>query len=229
MKRTFNRRSQKASLPKEVKAIFFDYDGVVADTMEDNYFAWRYAFGQHGVEIGREEYFFLEGMSPEAIAERLGTNHSLPQATFCRLAKTKAEYYRSHNKFRLYPRIHELLKYLKEKSLMLALISGAKRHRINEVTPRGFLTLFDLIVTADNVTKPKPDPEPYLLTLKSLGVKSGEVVVVENAPLGIQSAKAAGLYCIALCSTLDKYYLKESDVILNDLSDLIDFIKAKLK
>lgn len=229
MKREDGVSLKEINIPRVLKAVFFDYDGVVADTMEDNYEAWRFAFGQHGVEIGREEYFLLEGMSPKSIAERLGGDHGLSESSFDRLTDLKAEYYRFHNKFRLYPNIQELLIQLKEKGIKLALISGAKRHRIIEMTPVDFLALFDLIVTADDVVRPKPNPESYLLGLKSLAVASDEVIVIENAPLGIQSGKAAGIYCLALCTTLAKSYLKEADLVLNDMQDVSELFNIHLK
>ncbi|OGW94101.1 MAG: hypothetical protein A3G36_02985 [Omnitrophica bacterium RIFCSPLOWO2_12_FULL_45_13] len=91
--------------------------------------------------------------------------------------------------------------------------------------PKNIERLFDHIITGDHVKKGKPYPEPYLLAARELAVKPSECVVIENAPYGIMAAKSAGMFCIALTSSLPKEFLKGADIIadkLEDISGLID-------
>ncbi|MGE5437612.1 MAG: HAD family hydrolase, partial [Syntrophothermus sp.] len=82
---------------------------------------------------------------------------------------------------------------------------------------------FDVIVSGEDVHKAKPNPDPYLTAQKELGMAINECVVIENAPLGIESAKAAGMICIAIESTLGKEYLQKADFLINTISEVSGF------
>ena len=75
----------------------------------------------------------------------------------------------------------------------------------------------------------KPHPEPYLKCAKSIGLKPFQCVVIENAPFGIESAKKAGMFCIALTTSLPKAYLKEADIVADNLSDIAGIIEGACK
>lgn len=208
-------------LPHNIKAVLFDYDGVIGDTMEANLIAWKKAFRDYGVSISDNEYLLLEGMTPAAIAKKLGIHHGLDESVIEAIPAKKAEYYRANNTFRVYPFIHDLLDQLKKRGIKLALVSGAASHRIDEMTPPNLLSLFDVVISADDKVEPKPAAGPYLQAMKLLSLEASDVVVIENAPLGIQSAKAAGCYCIALETTLPKDELRKADIILSTHEELI--------
>lgn len=218
-------RKESLHFPKNLKAVLFDYDGVLADTMEDNFIAWAYAFRQYDITIWREDYFLLEGMTPKAIAEQLGKRFGLVQVQYLSIPELKANYYREHNNFHLYEGVTDTLKALRARNIRLALVSGAAEDRIRQMTPADVLNFFTVILSADHVTQPKPHPEPYLKGLKLLGVARDEAIVVENAPLGVQSAKAAGIYCIALLTTLESGALKLADHACRDMYELREYFK----
>lgn len=219
-------RKEPLNFPMNFKAVLFDYDGVLADTMEDNFAAWAYAFRQYDRKIGRDDYFPLEGMTPKAIAELLGKRFGLEKEQYTSIPELKANYYREHNNFRLYKGVVETLRALRAKNIRLALVSGAAEHRIREMTPSDVLNFFDVIISADHVTQPKPHPESYLKGLELLGVAPQEAIVVENAPLGIQSAKAAGLYCVVLLTTLESSALSLADHVCRDIYELREYFKV---
>ena len=90
--------------------------------------------------------------------------------------------------------------------------------------------LFQVIITGDDVKIGKPDPEPFLRALDTLGIVADEAVVVENAPCGIQSAKAAGITCLAIETSLPRSYLQDADYVfssIKELSEKIVFIPAR--
>ena len=85
---------------------------------------------------------------------------------------------------------------------------------------------FEIIITGSDVKKGKPNPEPYLKAIDKLGCKTDNIIVIENAPLGIKSAKKSKLQTFALTTTLDKKYLAEADKIFSSHEKLIEHIKT---
>ena len=84
------------------------------------------------------------------------------------------------------------------------------------------------IVTADDVINTKPHPEPYLKAVFKLGIPAENSIVIENAVLGVKSAKAAGCKCYALETTLTGDYLQEADMVFSNHEALYLFLKNKL-
>ena len=97
---------------------------------------------------------------------------------------------------------------------------GSIRRNLNHVVPEEERNLFDVIVTSDLCTYGKPHPEPYLRAATALKIMPEHCLAVENAPMGIQSAKAAGIFTLAITSTLPAEYLKDADGIISNLSDI---------
>lgn len=214
---------------KKIRAVLFDYDGVLAQTMEDNFNAWRQAFQQYAqVSITRDDYLPLEGSSPSKIVETIGEKYKIESGLYGNIVVLKERIYQLSHSFALYPGVDKVVSYLKEKKILVALVSGASRERLYKTTPSYILDEFDCIITADDVKNSKPHKEPYKKTLKQLKVKPEESIVIENAPLGIKSAKAAGIYCLAICSTLPRRYLLEADEVVRGFSDLELKLKSLL-
>lgn len=221
------RAAKRGNMPVEIKAVLFDYDGVIADTMADNFTAWEFAFRRFGVRISSEDYFALEGMTPVSIAEFLGKKFHLRKEQYTLIPDYKADYYRNHNVFRLYEGVYAALVTLKKMHMRLALVSGAANHRIQEMTPSRVLSLFDIIISADHITKSKPDAQGYRMALEGLGVNSCDAIVVENAPLGIQAAQNAGVYCVALTTTMPESKLRLADKCLGTITEVVRLIENK--
>jgi beta-phosphoglucomutase len=95
---------------------------------------------------------------------------------------------------------------------------------LKEILPLRIYNLFDYAVTGDHVKRGKPHPDPYLKAAKGLGLRPRECIVVENAPLGIESAKRAGMFCVALTTSLPREYLKRADVVVDSLEDITGII-----
>jgi sugar-phosphatase len=83
-------------------------------------------------------------------------------------------------------------------------------------------SVFHALVTAEDVVKGKPSPEPYLLAAVEIGRPPPECVVVEDSPSGIASARRAGMRCVAIASTHDKVSLGDADVVLDSVGTLDD-------
>ncbi len=201
------------------KAVLFDFDGTLADTMEDNFFAWKESFLRHDVNIAREDYFPLEGLTLLEIAERICKKYSINPKISNEIVKFKNELYIKNHKFKFYPWVEELIKNLK-KNKFLALVSASPKEKLKKTVPKYFLNSFDAIISGDDIKYGKPNPEPYLKAIEALSVDPKSCIAIENAPLGIQSAKAAGVYCIAIPNTLPKKALKSADRIVDNLKNL---------
>lgn len=206
-----------------IKAILFDFDGVIADTLTYHVQAWQKVFDEYKVEISPEDVFLLEGRMAEDICKLLAEKKglSLDHATIKQITKQKRAIYNQITKATVYPSIKTLLEYLKTKFVKKALVTGSIIKNILPVVGKDFLENFDVIITGDQVTHNKPHPEPYLTAAEKLAVKPDECIVIENAPSGITAAKQAGMYCIAVKTTIqDEQYLREADLIVEDISKI---------
>ena len=206
-----------------IKAILFDFDGVIANTLTYHVQAWQQVFDKYEVEIIPEDVFLLEGRMAEDLCKRLAEKKglSLDHTTIKQITKQKRAIYNQITKATVYPSIKILLEYLKRISLKKALVTGSIIKNILPVVGKDFLENFDVIITSDQVTHTKPDPEPYLTAAEKLAVKPDECLVIENAPSGITAAKHAGMFCIAVKTTIqNEQYLKDADLIVEDISNL---------
>lgn len=206
------------------KAVFFDFDGVVGRTMDDNYRAWRYAFSKYGKNLNKHEYFLTEGMNTKKIASCFLGNVAGKKDKIRRIIELKEKYYLENNKFSLYPGVNRIIPSLKKKNYRLGLVSGGSFSRISTTLGNKFLGHFDIIVTGDKILNPKPHPEAYLKAARRLSIKPSECIVVENAPLGIASAKKAKMYCVAVSTTLEHKFLLAADKIIDRFSALEEIL-----
>lgn len=103
---------------------------------------------------------------------------------------------------------------------MLGVVSGSNKKTVHTIINTFFPNTFQVIIDGEATRISKPSPEPYLIAVRQLGIPAEECLVIENAPLGIQSAKSAGLRCIAVATYLDKRYLKDADMIAEDHKDI---------
>ncbi|MDO8509332.1 MAG: HAD family phosphatase [Nanoarchaeota archaeon] len=215
---------------EDKKAIIFDFDGTLAKTMDDNFLAWEESFREQGIDISKEDFFPLEGAKLEDIVKSLAEKYNLKNPQVETIIRKKEEVFKKINKFSLYPGVSEFLNSLKN-DISISIVSGARKERLFSTTPIDFLKKFDLIVTSDYLKNFKPHPDPFLHALEKLKLSPNDCIVIENAPLGIQSAKSAGIYCIAIASTMDKLYLNEADEIIGKFDELknLEIIQPLLK
>ncbi|MDR1562949.1 MAG: HAD-IA family hydrolase [Dysgonamonadaceae bacterium] len=187
-----------------IHAVLFDMDGVLYDSMPDHVRAWHETILSLGIQSNEEDYYLFEGMTGGATIDILfnrayGRNASDTE---------KEQIYRK--KSRRFTEINDCTRLMAGATEVLSAVKRTGR-KIIVVTGSGQPTLFgnldnnypgifnkELLVTADDVTKGKPDPEPYLLGLRKAGITAGEAIVVENAPLGIRAAVAAGIFTIGV-------------------------------
>jgi HAD superfamily hydrolase (TIGR01509 family) len=110
----------------------------------------------------------------------------------------------------------------------MCVATGSAKRVVDDLLDKNFSGLFECYISGDDVKKGKPDPEAYLLALKKIGGSIKNTLVVENAPLGIESARKAGLKVYALETTLPKRYLLKSEKIFKNHKELFKEIEKSL-
>lgn len=198
---------QYVQLPdRPASGLLFDMDGVVVDSMPMHLRTWHQALASLGVEVTAQDLYPLEGVPTERTAQLLterllGAPCSEGEAR--QLAECKRELFRRDFEPALMGGMGPLLHDLHGRGYRLGLVTGSARQVADEVLgPTGMAGLFETMVTGDEVTQGKPAPEPYQRAARRLGLTPRECLVVENAPLGIQAARTAGMRCVALETTL---------------------------
>lgn len=180
-----------------------DMDGVLYDSMPYHALAWQRMMAEQGISTDRDEFFLYEGMTGKATVDlifqrELGRHASDEEAA--RLYRRKADIFVEMGEKRKMPGADRMLRALMDRGVGCVLVTGSAQNslldRLDEDYPGAFPA--DKRVTALDVSRGKPDPEPYLIGLKKAGVSKDEAFVVENAPLGVRAGKAAGLFTIAV-------------------------------
>ncbi len=206
---------------QKYKAVLFDFDGVLADSHGDNVAAWRKAFAAMNIPFDEHKYLLLEGnRSPEIIRsllESIGANLDCVE----KLIAMKHEFHAADAKFKLYPKVQEVVQQLKSRGLQIAVVSGGSRRRLFNKESETFLRTFDVVIAGEDCKLGKPHPDPYLKAAEQLGLKPDQCLVIENAPLGIRSAKSAKMACVAIASTLAAEDLNEADFVLASIDQLL--------
>ena len=96
---------------------------------------------------------------------------------------------------------------------------------VENIINKFFPGCFEVIITGDDLERGKPDPTPFLKALAKLDITKNECFVIENSPMGITAAKRAGIYCVAVASTLEPDKLQHADLVFRDHTALFDFLK----
>ncbi|MBU0468504.1 MAG: HAD family phosphatase [Candidatus Omnitrophica bacterium] len=214
----------------KIKAVIFDMDGVITNTMPDHYKSWKIILKDEGVNVTHYDIYSREGQTGisslqgifSSYQKQLNRNHAKE------ILDKKEKLFKKIVKKRFINGSRSFLKTLYKQGFVLALVTGTSRHELHKILPDSICALFDVIITGSDVKKGKPHPEPFLKALKKLRIPPDQAVVIENAPLGISSAKAAGIACIAIETSLPKAYLSEADSTYKSIKELrasVNFMK----
>jgi len=211
-----------------LKGAIFDLDGVLVDTVPLHFKAWKKMFGEYKKDFSFEDYKAkVDGIPRLDGARAILTD--LTQDELVVAATKKQGYYLGLLKqegIEVYQSSVDLIKELKSKGVKIAVISSSKNcHFILERT--GVLELIDAEINGNDITKGKPDPQIFLMALERLGLSSSECVVFEDAVLGVESAKRAGIFSVGVDRHQDPERLKQADLIVIDLAE-VNFSKLEV-
>lgn len=185
------------------KAVLFDMDGVLYDSMPNHARSWHSSMAGFGIDMAPEEAYKYEGMRGVETIKLLAKRQwgrDLSDDEAAAMYEKKAEAFRACPKAEKMEGVEELMRKIKADGLKIVVVTGSGQksllHRLEEEFAG--LVRGDLIVTSFDVMHGKPDPEPYLRGLEKAGITPGEGIVVENAPLGVRAGVAAGIFTIGV-------------------------------
>lgn len=186
-----------------LKAVLFDMDGVLFNSMPNHARAWNEAMKRYGYNLSYEEAYMHEGRTGAAtinIVSRRERGIDATEAEIQEIYHTKTEIFNSYPKAERMPGAWEAIRQMKADGLTIMVVTGSGQASLLERLNRNFPDTFrrELMVTAYDVKHGKPNPEPYLMALEKGGLKPNEALVVENAPMGVRAGVAAGIFTVAV-------------------------------
>jgi beta-phosphoglucomutase-like phosphatase (HAD superfamily) len=212
-------------------AVLFDMDGVIIDGMPWHARAWMEIFKKHGLPLTELDVYLREGEPAKSALRYFLRDHPalISDDLLQRIILEKEAYFKTNACVRPFAGAFAFIENLRLDRKKTALVTGTARHELESVLPAYFFPLFDVVVTGDEVSKGKPYPEPYLKAQNELGYPKERLLVIENAPLGIASARAAGLKVWAVATSLEAQFLKDADEIFSDMLSLCQTVYPEKK
>lgn len=185
----------------DVKAVLFDMDGVLYDSMPLHARAWKQMCDSQGLECDETEFYGFEGMTGAATINVLFNRqfgHGADEETCRRLYAIKS---RNFGSFPMPRRIRGARTAVNEclaHGVRTVVVTGSAQSTTLDRLATEYPGAFDLRITAHDVTHGKPDPEPYLKGLALAGAEPWQAIAIDNAPLGVESAHRAGIFTIGV-------------------------------
>jgi HAD superfamily hydrolase (TIGR01509 family) len=205
-----------------VRGLVFDFDGLIVDSEKPVYRAWAELYGLYGEELSLDLWRTVIGRGPgffDPVAEleqRLGTRLD-GEALRARYRARQLELMKAEP---ILPGVREWGDEARAMGVRLGVASNSRRAWVTGNLERLGLDGWHCIRCFDDVGRPKPAPDVYLAVIECLGVGPHEAIAVEDSSSGLQAAKAAGLFCVAVPGSLtpDADY-SEADLVLGSLAD----------
>ena len=217
----------------KVKAVFFDQDGVLYNSMPYHAKSWAWAMTKHGLPYTEMECYRNEGRTSTGVIQEhymqmFGTD-ATPELIEAIYQDKKAHFTKMTGGFPgIIPNVDKVLQYLHSRGVQCWVVTGSGQPDLFNALNDVFDNVFCDIITSFDVTHGKPDPEPYLKAWERSGFKKSECMVVENAPLGVRAAKAAGLFCCAVNTGPlpdSELAAEHADKIFHSMQELLDWIQ----
>ena len=221
------------------QAYFFDMDGVLFDSMPNHAIAWEEVMKQHALPFTARDCYLNEGRTGESVIReamwKARNRDATPHEIKTIYAEKSAYFTMLEQKAGGKPTIQgveEVLHYVEACGDQIWVVTGSGMRslldNLNTVLPPVFS--HDRMITAFDVVKGKPDPEPYLKAWERSGLSKEQCVVIENAPLGVRSGKSAGLKVYAVNTgvlTQEDLLQAGADKVFASMKDLLIYLQAE--
>lgn len=219
-----------------IKAVFFDQDGVLYNSMPYHAESWAWAMTKHGLPYTPMECYRNEGRTSTGVIREhhlsmYGTEASaeLIEAIY----KDKTEHFTEMTGGfpGIIPDVDQVLQFLHSHGVECWVVTGSGQRNLINALNETFDHVFKGIISSFDVQKGKPDPEPYLKAWERSGFRKEECVVVENAPLGVRAAKAAGLFTCAVNTGIlpdEELAAEGADKIFPDMKSLLTWLAERI-
>ncbi len=215
-----------------IKAIIFDFNGVIADDEHLHLELFQKVVAEEGMKLTEADYYEKNylGMDDRGCLSAVYRAHGrqIEDSTLQALIERKARYYQEavRERLLLFPGAVDFVRHA-AKELPLAIVSGALRREIDLILDSASIRdCFRVIVSAEDVRQGKPDPEGFVRALEALKagmtdpLRPDDCLVIEDSPFGIQAAKQAGMRCMAITNSYPEDKLGRSDHIIRSLEGL---------
>ena len=186
------------------KAVLFDMDGVLYDSMPNHAIAWQESMAQHGLQMTADDAYATEGArGVDTIRQMVKRQQGrvIDEAEAQRMYDVKSRIFHSLPEAPVMPGIQELMHKIKESGLQIGVVTGSGQRPLIQRILKDFGDYVNEahITTAYDVEHGKPNPDPYLMGLQKAGnLAPYEAIVVENAPLGIRAGYSAHIFTVAV-------------------------------
>ena len=207
-----------------MRAVIFDFDGLILETEEPTFKSWQAVYRSFGHPLTFSTFSSMVGTTRGEFDPRLELE---------KLVKMKIDWEAVEPRRRevengfieaqpILPGADQYLRDARRLGLKIGLASNSPCDWVTRhLTRIGLLDCFDFMSTSDRVQNIKPHPELYLSALQGLGAGASETFALEDSPIGIRSAKAAGLYCVAVPNILtSRLDLSQADYWLPSLAEM---------
>lgn len=211
-----------------IQAIVFDFDGIIVDSEPLHYRAFLRITEPLGVSFSYEQYMreYIGFDDRDGFRAMFAGRPDAPDADrLAELIEAKARAFEQvvRDGVTPFPGVQRLIE-TASASLPVAICSGALRSDIDAILPavldERYADRFRAIVTADDVTRSKPDPESYALACDRLGVNPAHALAIEDTPAGLASARAAGMRTLAVTNTCTADFLADADRVVDSLEQV---------
>ena len=201
-------------------AVLWDMDGTLVDSEEYHWLSWRDTMQLEGVSITHDQFLKTFGQRNDSILPQWLNAGATPESII-RIGDSKEELYRKlvhEGRIEPLPGVLDWIERLREQGWRQAVASSAPRKNIEVVLDAmGLAGFFDALVSAEDVTAGKPDPQVFQKGAERLGIAPARCIVVEDAVPGVEAARRAGMRCIGVSRTAA---LTGADVVVRSLTDL---------
>lgn len=206
-----------------IRAVVFDFDGLILDTEEPVYKSWLEVYEAHDQELPFERWVQIVGSTTTGfhpqhhLEERLG--RPLPKEVLDRRIERRTELVLAN---KLLPGVVERIDEAHALGLKVGVASSSSTEWVRGHLARlGILERFDCVRCRDDVANVKPEPDLYLAVLDCLEVRAAEAIAIEDSPNGVAAAKRAGMRCVAIPNSITaRLDLSAADVLLASLADV---------
>lgn len=203
-----------------IRAVVFDFDGVLADSTTAHAAAWHTALDSLGA-AGRAAPFEVTGRSSVQYAQNLVDDLDLAVPASELVRRKLVAYGHHRTSVALMAGARELLDQLDARAIRVAIATNENSESLDSILQHtGVLHRFDVRVTRDDVTSTKPAPDPYARAAELLGVQPTSCLAVEDTPVGLRSAIAARMHTCALLTSLPAKALADATFVAKDLVEL---------
>lgn len=207
-----------------IRAVIFDFDGLILDTEAPEFQAWQEIYQAHGCELLLEVWATGLGTSADAFDPCAHL-----EAQLGKLIDREVIQHQRRQRYRellgvqsVLPGVRDYITEAKRLGLYLGVASSSSREWVvGHLTALGLSSYFDCIKCRDDVPRVKPDPALYRAVVETFALQPQEAVALEDSPNGITAAKHAGLYCVAVPNPLTRQLsLAHADLLIDSLADL---------